>query len=586
MKKVLLIITIFAFLILSSSYALAQENCTEKEKTCCKNEQCIGIACQIGSYSVFKGCDENCKPIGSCVINETTQCYSSSDCISGYVCKEGKCTEALPTCTDSDGGKDYYVKGEVADTMISGPAYDFCTDNVALRETFCGTDNIGYPQIYNCPNGCSDGACIKGEQVKEQVTCLFVNSKTEQKCYLAEYNNKFFCSGIESCTIDVAGTKGEKLTWKSTCGGYAYTTINGENENATKYAKFSCSETVSCASQLCTDGSYTQCSKDKNGYCACSTCPSIIIKPVCGNRICESGEGTICTTVANVCEAGKECKATESKCYTVCPQDCSNLQGIYAKLGEKFKLQVNQPVKIADYKDMKIIFRDLLTQKCAAAVTSSKEVINAEQKITGNTVASATASSTGGGGGSSVSIIKCPAIGPMAQLEINMPNEDGKKILTLKLNEAKNVYGVSVNFLDYDYASKTGVFAVNNEVASCPENCKCDNEGNILECKKESICKNNTILCPDGTCSDKCKEVSNEKCDYGCLYNNKCLPIGTRVKGMYCTIDGTTSNQLKSDSVCENNFECESNVCVNSKCVSGSFIEKILSWFSKLFGKD
>ena len=70
--------------------------------------------------------------------------------------------------------------------------------------------------------------------VSEQVKCLFQNSNQLQKCYTP----KGSCSGIDSCVVDVAGWKGEKITWKSSCGGYAYTLIDGNAE----YAKFKCAE--------------------------------------------------------------------------------------------------------------------------------------------------------------------------------------------------------------------------------------------------------------------------------------------------------------------------------------------------------
>ncbi|MBD3209228.1 hypothetical protein GF367_02310, partial [Candidatus Woesearchaeota archaeon] len=72
--------------------------------------------------------------------------------------------------------------------------------------------------------------------VKEQVKCVFDNSNEMQKCYTAEDNSRFSCSGSETCVMDVNGKKGEELTWKSTCGGYAYTITDGENE----YAEFDC----------------------------------------------------------------------------------------------------------------------------------------------------------------------------------------------------------------------------------------------------------------------------------------------------------------------------------------------------------
>ena len=67
-------------------------------------------------------------------------------------------------------------------------------------------------------------------------------------------------------------------------------------------------------------------------------------------------------------------KREYKRCKTICSGDCNNLEGIYAKLNEKFKLQVNQAAKITEHKNMKITFRDLITAKCEAAVTNVQEV--------------------------------------------------------------------------------------------------------------------------------------------------------------------------------------------------------------------
>ncbi len=72
--------------------------------------------------------------------------------------------------------------------------------------------------------------------VSEQVKCVFKGSQTEQKCYMAANNEKPNCSGIDACIVEVEQKKGEKITWKSTCGGYAYTKMDGNNN----YAVFDC----------------------------------------------------------------------------------------------------------------------------------------------------------------------------------------------------------------------------------------------------------------------------------------------------------------------------------------------------------
>lgn len=78
----------------------------------------------------------------------------------------------------------------------------------------------------------------ENNQNAEQVKCIFENSDKIQECYLAGENDKYKCSGTETCVINVFGEKGDKLTWKSTCGNYAYTVIDGDND----YAKFNCAQ--------------------------------------------------------------------------------------------------------------------------------------------------------------------------------------------------------------------------------------------------------------------------------------------------------------------------------------------------------
>ena len=71
-------------------------------------------------------------------------------------------------------------------------------------------------------------------EVKEQVKCVFANSDEMQQCYTDD--GRFGCSGTGTCVTNVNGKQGEKLTWKSSCGGYGYTIIDGNNE----YGEFNC----------------------------------------------------------------------------------------------------------------------------------------------------------------------------------------------------------------------------------------------------------------------------------------------------------------------------------------------------------
>jgi len=82
------------------------------------------------------------------------------------------------------------------------------------------------------------------------------------------------------------------------------------------------------------------------------------------------------------------------------------------------------------------------------------------------------------------------------------------------------------------------------------------------------------------------EETLNALCN-GCLEDNKCYPFGYIKSGEYCSIDNDKfTKQLKADSTCENNFECESNVCIGGECISESLIKRIVEWFKRLFGGE
>ncbi len=73
-------------------------------------------------------------------------------------------------------------------------------------------------------------------------------------------------------------------------------------------------------------------------------------------------------------------------------------------------------------------------------------------------------------------------------------------------------------------------------------------------------------------------------CKNSCSLDSKCYPLGYRKSGNYCSEEGSFVLQLESDKSCENNFECDSNICVDSKCISGGLFSKIMDWFKNLFG--
>ncbi|MBS3078487.1 hypothetical protein J4218_00015 [Candidatus Pacearchaeota archaeon] len=237
----------------------------------CSVQKCINGLCVSGTTPGGGDIDICLDDSNNYWDQETNKCYS------GYS-KE----IILQLCKDPDGGSNYFegahtfgfrsyssAEDSSRDLRIRTGGKDYCGDG-KLIEHYC--DEKGYIQTtyYDCPNGskgcANDGACVMGEPISEKITCKFEDTKKEQQCYLAgswtpaDEGTKW-CkadSGPGSCVISYSGYKGEKVTWKSTCGGYQYTTQDGNDE----VIYFKCTEGETNISQIENKGfmySYYQC---------------------------------------------------------------------------------------------------------------------------------------------------------------------------------------------------------------------------------------------------------------------------------------------------------------------------------------
>jgi hypothetical protein len=76
---------------------------------------------------------------------------------------------AQTTCSDSDGGLDYYTKGHFVGFNKWGDAFDrwdFCQNNYLLLENSCDADGYLADMVYDCSSEgkiCSDGMCVQGQ---------------------------------------------------------------------------------------------------------------------------------------------------------------------------------------------------------------------------------------------------------------------------------------------------------------------------------------------------------------------------------------------------------------------------------------
>ncbi|MCH8329115.1 MAG: hypothetical protein IIB81_01835 [Nanoarchaeota archaeon] len=179
MRKIKLFFIFFTILLISSSVVSAgfwdwvtgKVTDEDSSNTCDsgENEMCGGIAgltCCSGLTCEYDGVYPDAG--GTCVKEET-----------------------ISKCSDSDDGKDYYMKGYIIneegirsdDECNPGPS---TTEN-DLLEYYC-TSNIQEPALgvlYNCPNGCKDGACIKSS----------TTTKPNQPIDLSNYPKMFISDG-------------------------------------------------------------------------------------------------------------------------------------------------------------------------------------------------------------------------------------------------------------------------------------------------------------------------------------------------------------------------------------------------------
>jgi len=175
-----------------------------------------------------------------------------------------------------------------------------------------------------------------------------------------------------------------------------------------------------------------------------------------------------------------------------------------------------------------------------------------------------------------------------------------------KGNLCKNGFCVFNNSMNCDncnspYYCVDGKFCINDTCT--PGTRMCSSVDGYRVCSTQGQW-GNEISCSSGKCdnsngncvsemeigsneTNRLTEIDRDKgiCN-GCLLDTKCYPLGFRKEKTYCDDNSSTFlNQKVADSLCMNNFECDSNICASDKCVNGSLLQKIFEWFSHLFGK-
>ena len=176
-------------------------------------------------------------------------------CPNGYSVVDGACMVSPTTCTDSDGGLDYYIQGTTTDSSTSKTDNCFNDGTNRLAEYYCTETNIAEQINYICPNGCQDGACVVETPISYVIEQDIGNFKymqtfTDDDCgliydlncniYVADYN--YIPGGIweSNVGVEVHGYKIGSETFISSMEALAKTegfnAPNYEERNGNNYA--------------------------------------------------------------------------------------------------------------------------------------------------------------------------------------------------------------------------------------------------------------------------------------------------------------------------------------------------------------
>lgn len=71
----------------------------------------------------------------------------------------GKAVSSEFACSDSDGGENYFVKGEVKVGDVS-KGIDLCTSETRLKEYYCLSETSWNNKYKECAKGCEEGVCV------------------------------------------------------------------------------------------------------------------------------------------------------------------------------------------------------------------------------------------------------------------------------------------------------------------------------------------------------------------------------------------------------------------------------------------
>jgi len=176
----------------------------------------------------------------------------------------------------------------------------------------------------------------------------------------------------------------------------------------------------------------------------------------------------------------------------------------------------------------------------------------------------------------------------------------------------------TISYPDNQIYAKLYVSSLLDDPISCTTDADCPSETEIFCNEAGSACSSTTFfLCVEGICSVggggggcslPCENGCFEgeclpgpiptTCENSCEFNNGCIPYGIRQSfnesSYYCDIDKVIKEQLLNNDVCDNDYECVSNVCTDGECLplretletQTNFLRTIFCWITNPINKE
>ena len=530
----------------------------------------------------------------------TTQAISHDCSKENKICSNGACISDPSTqaCAETDNGVNYYLKGNVLDIAHGNANYwDSCIlpnnpDNALeggwtpvsqgdyIIEYYCGPNNYQYT-LYQCPNGCKDGACVLldsttsckdtdgGKNYYVRGNSTSDNRTLIEGCVAGTNNVREFYCGEDGRIYDEDypcpnGCKDGACVQENLCSSQISMNITGSGNYLVKKDTLINANYISAyvreiswalqgdtepridingeTAQYC----YIHAGEECFFYYGSTTHPTSKNLMIRANSINTNedspDDSTACITVSEI---------NETISYPA--YNCTDTDG-----GANYYVRGHliDALHHADYWDTCLDAMTLREHYCGE---------NNYQYVYYNCTKGCL---------DGACLVECKVNADCYSGYICENGEGvgdaqgGPSADQLKCMNAGGTWKTFSNGCadSCDYARNRRRVACTQAIT---EGCDCGTD----KCWTGTACELNNIPSPQLTCNS------------GCLLNDKCYTFGYRKSGRYCSDNSEFVEELGDEEVCENNFECRSNLCIDGQCINQGMFKKFMSWFRNSFGR-